>query len=198
MDRHEKKYSNTDKKIHRAFLRLLARREFSEISVTAVCKMAGVNRSTFYSHYANTHELAERIQSSIIEIFIDEMLKKGVLTPKDLHGRQRAITAEEQKATITEFLEFIKKHKVIYSVVIKNRQYFSFEQNKRQFKDEVFFPCFESHNLTDETAKEYLFEFLFSGAFAVVDKWVAEGCHADVAEIGEILFGIFKRNFVIR
>ena len=52
--------------------------------------------------------------------------------------------------------------------------------------------------LNDDTAKEYLFEFLFSGAYAVVDKWVEEGCKTDAAEIGEILFGIFKRNFVIR
>ena len=198
MDKHQKKYSNTDKKIHGAFLRLLARREFSEISVTAVCKTAGVNRSTFYSHYANTHELAERIQSSIIEIFIDEMLKKGVLTPKDLHRKQSAVTTAEQKATITGFLEFIKKYRVIYAVIIKNRQYFSFEQTKREFKSEVFFPRFETQNFLDDTAKEYLFEFLFSGAYAVVDKWVEEGCKTDAAEIGEILFGIFKRNFVIR
>ena len=108
MDKHQKKYSNTDKKIHGAFLRLLARREFSEISVTAVCKMAGVNRSTFYSHYANTHELAEKIQSTIIGIFLDEMLEKGVLSPKDLHKRRSTVTTEEQKATITGFLEFIK------------------------------------------------------------------------------------------
>lgn len=198
MDKHQKKYSNTDKKIHGAFLRLLARREFSEISVTAVCKTAGVNRSTFYSHYANTHELAEKIQSTIIGIFLDEMLEKGVLSPKDLHKRRSTVTTEEQKATITGFLEFIKKYRVIYTVIIKNHQFFSFEKNKREFKNEVFFPRFELMNVTDETEKEYLFEFLFSGAYSVVNKWVADGCRTEAAEIGEILFGIFKRNFVIR
>lgn len=198
MNKHQKKYSNTDKKIHGAFLRLLARHEFSEISVTAVCKTAGVNRSTFYSHYANTHELAEQIQNSIIKIFLDEMLEKGVLSPKELHKRRSTVTADEQKATITGFLEFIKKYRVIYSVILKNHTFFSFEKNKRKFKYEVFFPRFELMNVTDETEKEYLFEFVFSGAFSVVNKWVADGCRAEACEIGEILFDIFKRNLVIR
>ena len=195
MDRHRKKYLNTDKRIHAAFIRLLARNEFSEISVSELCRMAGVNRSTFYAHYANTQELAEQIHTVIVEKFFDEMLAKGVLNPAS--ARKKHDSAAEQKATITGFLEFIKKYRVVYETIRKNRIYFSFEINKQEMKTDIFFPRFEMMNITDPVKKEYLFEFVFSGAYAVVNKWVDSGCGEDAAMIGEILFGIFKHNSIL-
>lgn len=51
MDRAESKYSNTARRMDRAFLDLLDRKDFAYITVKELCQAAGVNRSTFYLHY---------------------------------------------------------------------------------------------------------------------------------------------------
>ena len=57
MDRSESKYFNTAKRMDEAMLSLLQEKDFDYISITEVCKKAGVNRSTFYLHYENIIDL---------------------------------------------------------------------------------------------------------------------------------------------
>lgn len=52
MNKSERKYFNTAKKMDIAFLELLEQKDFEYITVKEICKRAGVNRSTFYDRGA--------------------------------------------------------------------------------------------------------------------------------------------------
>lgn len=51
----------TREKIESAFIALLQSKAVREITVTEVCELAGVNRSTFYENYADVSALAQEI-----------------------------------------------------------------------------------------------------------------------------------------
>jgi hypothetical protein len=51
MNKSESKYFNTATKMDLALISLLKKKPFEYITVTEICKAAGVNRSTFYLHY---------------------------------------------------------------------------------------------------------------------------------------------------
>ena len=51
----------TQNQIRDAFIGLLIERPFAQITVTALTQAAGINRATFYRHYADIHDLAERL-----------------------------------------------------------------------------------------------------------------------------------------
>ncbi|MDE7439315.1 MAG: TetR/AcrR family transcriptional regulator, partial [Clostridia bacterium] len=55
MNRSESKFNNSASKMRRALLTLLENNEFADINIMDICKAAGVNRSTFYAHYAKTY-----------------------------------------------------------------------------------------------------------------------------------------------
>ncbi|MBR4409779.1 MAG: TetR/AcrR family transcriptional regulator, partial [Firmicutes bacterium] len=53
MNKHQKKYSNTAIKMNQALISLMEKQTFDSITIKALCEKAGINRSTFYSHYQN-------------------------------------------------------------------------------------------------------------------------------------------------
>lgn len=67
MDNSVKRKQHTHQLIKDALLKLLSRMDFIEISVTDICKCAGISRATFYSHYSNTHLIVDELFAEAIE-----------------------------------------------------------------------------------------------------------------------------------
>ena len=61
--------------LHEAFVRLLAHRSFSDISVQDVTEAATLNRATFYAHYPDKYALLE---STTASRFADLLEKRAV------------------------------------------------------------------------------------------------------------------------
>ena len=55
----------TRERLKEALLRLLARRDILDVTVSRLCQEAGVNRSTFYSHYDSIGDLMEELEQEI-------------------------------------------------------------------------------------------------------------------------------------
>lgn len=57
-----------------AFMELLAEKPLSELTVSTVCRRAGVNRNSFYYHYSDLMDLAEDAIESILDPRVPQML----------------------------------------------------------------------------------------------------------------------------
>ena len=53
-----------------ALLSLLKEKTFAYITVSEICKKAGVNRSTFYLHYENTVDLLHETVRFLLDDFV--------------------------------------------------------------------------------------------------------------------------------
>lgn len=69
MNKNESKYFNTSKRMNDALLLLLEKKDFEFINVKEICKVAKVNRSTFYLHYDNTKDLLDETIANANEDF---------------------------------------------------------------------------------------------------------------------------------
>ena len=57
------RYKMSSEKIETAFLSLLNNYKYEEITISQVCKQAGINRSTFYCHYDDINDLIIKIEN---------------------------------------------------------------------------------------------------------------------------------------
>ena len=57
----------TKSAISGAFTQLRTKNAVEKISVTELCKLAGVNKSTFYDHYRDIYDLSDKIETQIVE-----------------------------------------------------------------------------------------------------------------------------------
>ena len=55
--------------MNKAFISLLEEKSFEYITVSEICKKAGVNRSTFYLHYENTVDLLNETTRYLLDDF---------------------------------------------------------------------------------------------------------------------------------
>lgn len=57
----------TRQTIKENFLKLLEKKQFSKITVTEICKLAEINRGTFYLHYYDTEDVLDDILLEMLE-----------------------------------------------------------------------------------------------------------------------------------
>jgi AcrR family transcriptional regulator len=69
--------------------RLLARYPLDSITVTLLCREAGVHRTTFYGHASSVHQFALTEFSHDIDLLTTVSVKPGVETPRHVAERYR-------------------------------------------------------------------------------------------------------------
>lgn len=63
----DSRFVKADERIYRAFLRLLERYNFHEITASMIAGEAHVNRSTFYAHYRDKFDLLDEVERRVID-----------------------------------------------------------------------------------------------------------------------------------
>ncbi|MEG0468826.1 MAG: TetR/AcrR family transcriptional regulator, partial [Longicatena sp.] len=70
----------SQKKIENAFIELIQDKKVEDVSITDICSIAKVNRSTFYANYVDIYDLVEKIRERMLNDFFllyeDEMNHK--------------------------------------------------------------------------------------------------------------------------
>lgn len=61
------RYKASSEKIETAFLTLILNHNYEDITISQVCKQAGINRSTFYAHYDDINDLIIKIESEFAQ-----------------------------------------------------------------------------------------------------------------------------------
>lgn len=63
--KNNKRHQETMDNINNAFVSLLQGKELRELTVTNICELAGIERSTFYAHYNDVADLANACAAQI-------------------------------------------------------------------------------------------------------------------------------------
>lgn len=69
----DRRVRRTHAALQGALIKLVEEQDLGQISVADVAEQAGVNRTTFYDHYRDVHELAEAACTSTIDTLIESL-----------------------------------------------------------------------------------------------------------------------------
>ena len=98
--------------IYNTLIELMKDKTFEEITVSAICNKALINRSTFYSHYEDKYDLLVDFINSLKDEFVTELNKNS----------SNLNTKEYYIELIKIFLNHIEDRKEMYtSIMIHNR-----------------------------------------------------------------------------
>lgn len=72
-----KRKKESMERIEKVFIELLQIKELNEISVSDICKRAGLNRTTFYANYTDIYGLADairdKLETAVSDLYKDEI-----------------------------------------------------------------------------------------------------------------------------
>lgn len=172
-------------RLKQGLILLLDQYEFDQISVSKICKEAGVHRSTFYAYYDNQFDLLENTQRYLTDLFLTEFKEQ-----------QEELNAQKEQNSLIDsyyllpYLTYIKRHQKLYKIFLKNPTNFNHEQNVEGFIVKQFLQRYRERGIRDEKKIRYMSHFYITGISAIIYDWVMAGCEDDIDYIIDIIHTI--------
>ena len=167
--KNNKRKRESIEKIEKAFVELLQTRELKEISVSDICKITGLNRSTFYANFLDIYDLAdkfrEKLENEFSEMFHDD------------------IEQREQIGALKMFTH-IKENQIFY------KTYFKLEYDQKHLI--YIYDTNRAERDFDNKNIKYHIEFFRNGINAIIKMWLNGGCVESPEEMAEILKQEYK------
>ena len=171
------RYKMSSEKIETAFLSLLNNYKYEEITISQVCKQAGVNRSTFYCHYDDINDLIIKIENKFAQ---------GTVNIFNYGERQN-------HEAMIEMFSFVKENKLFYNAFL-NIPYITIAE--KQTKNECLEHISQKIN-ADTKQKNNLFyraSFFGAGIKELCRLWLEKGCVESPKQMAELLLEEYKNR----
>lgn len=158
------RYKTTHDNIRKVYKELLSQKNYLQISVTEICKLANINRGTFYIHYEDSQAVMIEFENEIyqqIVCFIDDAMKMN-----QPHHELSTTVSNYLKTEDGDFLDKVLNG--IYgsgSLYLKICDYISSSIS----------PVFINGGKLTKREAELLSIFLANGAAAVFHDWNKHG-----------------------
>lgn len=160
-----KRKKESMKRIEKVFIELLQTREISEISVSDICKRAGLNRTTFYANYTDIFGLADtirnKLENNLAELYRDE-IAQGFNSNNYL-----------------KLFQHIKENQIFYQTYFK----LGYDNNYKIIKYDVRL----ASEHFDNKFIEYHMEFFKAGITQIIKLWLQNGCKESPEDMFEII-----------
>lgn len=163
----------TKKAIRDSFISLQQEKPIEKISVTEICKLADINRGTFYSHYSDPYDLRRSLQQELVDALEERLCELGV---KELSCQQSFSLFNEYKELCRVFAGPYADKEALLEIVSKQAD--GFLDMHRDLISAV-----------PEKESEYLRTFIVSVIAITVKKWI----DSDMADSPEVVSLILDR-----
>lgn len=155
---------DSQERIEKVFIRLVQTREVNDISVSEICKLAKVNRTTFYANYLDIYDLVDKVKDRMIEEFAGmfSVDKRG-------HNDENYLL----------MFNHIKNNQIFYRTYFRlgfdvsyDISYFDSKLAKQRYNNKFI---------------DYHCEFFKAGISAVIKKWLNNDCKESPEDLLEII-----------
>ena len=175
------KYTQTALK--NSLIELMKKKTITQITIKELCENADINRSTFYTHYTDQHQLLKSIEDETLT-WIKEMIAEF----SDMKERE-AVVKNLEKA-----FEYIIQNKNHIQVLMS-------EQGSIDFQRDLLIVIYEQggiwlvNSFLHESAKsELYFVFLVNGSIGLIQHWLKTGMKETAREMSEIIYDMTNIN----
>lgn len=174
MKKNESKYFLTASYMDDALLELLAKKDFEYITVTEICKKAGVNRTTFYLHYESMDDLLQETIERVFKTF------QNSFNVDDKQDHTNIVLT--RKEYLLPYLTFIEDNLKIYKLMHEKMYLFGLKKITAYLYKTIFTKALSNFGVK-ESEKDYIFSFYINGVIGIINKWIENNCEDDKEKV---------------
>lgn len=164
----------TKKVIEESLITLLNEKDINKITVSEICKMADINRATFYRYYLDAYDLLDKIKEGFVEDLVEASQRPD--TEKSVYNFSKGL------------LVVLQNNKKLTKILFNNKSNIYF---LNEILDIAYNRCkkrwFDNLSNLDEKDADYASVFIFNGALGVVNYWVQNDFDMTIDEISHII-----------
>ena len=171
----------TKRALTAALVNLMRESHIDKISVKALCEAADVNRSTFYAHFRNQHDLLAHVEAEALD---------------DLRTRLLA-DSEPSTRTVVKILEYAQEHADLFLMLLEGSDG-SFQRQIMELAHLVDLQMPQEPDGAEAETLEYRYLFAVNGALGMLSHWLKKGTPQSPAEMGELLMRMISHGVELR
>lgn len=146
--------------LKQTLLILMVEKSFNKITIKELCKLADLNRSTFYANYTDINELLFDIHTDFFH-GISEVLESSRKASQEYDN-------EEYMGKLTEVIKYLQENKETFQLLLSNNEENLFEKNLLNY----YVSLYVKEN--DSYMERYIFMYHAIGSFSLVSQWLQE------------------------
>lgn len=182
-------YQRTHESIQDCFYQKMKKKPIRQITVGEICQEVDINRSTFYAHFKDVYDVMESIFEELNRVLIG---RYASFEPEK--RREESVSMEQESVwhsvsgreyTII-LLEHLREYREFYRILLADPTNPLMVNSMKRLREGIADPVFQQFDLNERTAT-YCFEYSVSGFFAIVRRWLEDGCIETPEEIADIV-----------
>ena len=173
----------TRRLLQEGLLRLLATNKLENISVTALCKEAGINRATFYNHYASPTALLNEMEQQLVSQL--KLITKTPATIEDIADQmEEYCTKLKENAKLVAILVRYHSDRDLEEIITKLTEYYG--KNRLDV----------SKTAMDSDTTHLVSTFLYAGSYQLVQEWLLRDIDKTPKEIAQLVLSIVSKEYL--
>ena len=166
-----KRKKDSQEKIEKTFLQLIQKRNINEISVSSICEIAKLNRSTFYANYTDVYDLVEKVKKRMADEFAEFHISRN---------------SQHDPSGYLAMFNYIKDNQIFFKTYFKLEDisispisYYDIAMANKYYNNEYI---------------DYHIEFFRAGLNAIIKKWLNNNCLESPEEMVKIITSEYKNK----
>ncbi len=176
----DRRVARTKEAIREAFFILADKKPVEKITIRELCDLANINRTSFYDHYWDYPDLVNSLETEIANSLFNQF--DGLFSRED-----------SAEVTMRKYLHLIKNSKEI-KILFSN---FGCQKCLQMFEDALKEQTFKDWLKREEITKvqaDYLFRYIVSGGWAVIQQWYQGGFAEQEEQIQALLTEVITKG----
>ena len=161
----DRRIRRTKKAMTDALAELLLKKSLSNISVREISDIADINRGTFYLHYRDVYDMAEQLQTEIIEKFNE------IVENYEPHTE----TDELFPMRVELFNLLAENSKLAKVLISKNGDAAFVDKLKNIIREKCFNNAQKVLGIKNDEEFNYFYHYIVSGCLGICDAWLNGG-----------------------
>jgi AcrR family transcriptional regulator len=171
--------------IRDSFIALLKAKPLSKVTVKEICEGAGINRATFYAHYADPFDLLHQIEEEFVE---EVTLYIG-------NGAGGELTGDISPDAVRKILEYVQNNAEICDILLNSDGDLRFLQEITAVIGRQFVASWTASKPVKKAEAEYIFQYSASGSVGMIQKWLEGGMKHTPEELAGLMLRMTQRGY---
>lgn len=187
-DKEDRRVRYTKMALKESFIRLLTKKDISQITIKEICEKADINRATFYAHYNDQYDLLRKIENELFDNVASYLsgYKKAVIAPWESDWHKTVDMVEK-------IFDYVRENALLCRLLLNDRGDLNFQKRIMMLVyDEIIENLIKEGGITKEEA-EYVYAFAITGCVGAIQKWFDNGMSDSSRFMSELLVRSFYK-----
>ncbi|SKA84461.1 transcriptional regulator, TetR family [Caloramator quimbayensis] len=166
-----------------SFIKLLSKKDITQITIKEICEDADINRATFYAHYNDQYDLMRKIENELLEnisAYISEYARK------DNHFNDVEL--------IEKIFEYIKENAQLCKLLLSKKGDLDFQKRVMMLVYDKNLINLTNEGIFSKEYAEYIYSYTITGCVGIIQKWLEDGMDKSTRFMAEMIIKLTTYN----